>query len=178
MTPRNVTPISTKKEVELKHTSLRALSLVQEKPAITLSQVSEVLQWTAEKTAFILNILEQKRLIRSEYVTERTEKGEERKRRLFPCEISPVIRKTRKDNKKLPYRMTRILSHIRKEGYDVKIEQGHHGGEYILHVRSRREKRTRTANYQKPVKDSNKMNNTGYKEGSRIVRPNRRRNKS
>ena len=168
---------------ELTYSGSRALTLVQERPSISLSQVSETLSWTIEKTSFILNTLEQKRLIRSEYVTERTRSGEERKRRLFPVagqKIKPA-RSHRKMTAKSPSRIEGILSHIRKEGYDAKVEKSTRGGDYLIRLRPRRERRSRDGSPKKVTKTAEtteKVTGTGYQEGSRAVRPRRRKNKS
>lgn len=172
--------ISDDQNVELAHSSLRALKAVQNRPSISLSQVSESLSWTAEKTAFILNGLEQKRLIRSEYVTERTRNGQERKRRLFPVggQKRKAARSPRTAPSKKPSRIEGILSHARKEGWDAKVENRTRGGDYLIRLRPRREKGLRGGSPQKAPTAPKKPTHMGYQEGSRAVRPKRRRNKS
>jgi hypothetical protein len=172
--------ISDDKNVELTHSSLRALKAVQDRPSISLSQVSETLSWTAEKTAFILNGLEQKRLIRSEYVNERTKNGQERKRRLFPVggQKRKSARSPRTSPSRKPPRIEGILSHARRQGFDATIENRTRGGDYLIRLRPRREKRSRGGSPRKPPTAPKKAPQTGYQEGSRAVRPRRRRNKS
>jgi hypothetical protein len=167
------------KAIELTHSGSRALTLVQERPNITLSQVSEALSWTVEKTAYILNILEQKRLIRSEYVTERTRNGQERKRRLFPVGSQKVkpSRSPQKSKPKSSAKIEGILTYIRKEGYEPKVEHAK-GGEYLIRLRPRRVKGSRAGSSRNMPKASTGTTKTGYQEGSRAVRPKRRKNKS
>jgi len=176
--PRIVTNVNkNNNKAQLTHSSARAFTLVQEKPAITLSQISEVLSWTLDKTAYILSDLEQKRLIRSEYVAEK--KGKGRTRRLFALSgrRPKSANNLQREGPKLPSRVEGILSHVRKEGFDAKVED-YRKGEYLIRLRPIKERGSRKASSSSLDRKSRGTARSGYLEGARRVRPKRRRNKS
>ena len=164
----------------LTHSSSRALTLVQERTGITLSQVSEEFHWSTAKTAYILNLLEEKRLIRSEYKTKHTDNGQERMRHLFPVGGPKLKAKgsSRKTAAKQSSRIEGILTYIRKTGYDAKVERHTKGGEYLIRLRPRGRRGSRVSGSKNLARAPKAPPQSGYQEGSRVVRPRRRRNKS
>lgn len=175
-----MTSLSQDNKNGLTHSGSRALTLVQERTGITLSQVSEALSWSTSKTAYILNLLEQKRLIRSEYKTKRTNNGQESVRHLFPVGGQKLKRKRspRQSAATQSSRIEGILTYIRKTGYDAKVERQTKGGEYLIRLRPRGRRGSRVSSSKNLTRAPKTPQQSGYQEGSRVVRPRRRRNKS